>query len=56
LIHGRDPLTRKLAEEIIASQTTEIAAMRARLEILRRPPEAAPGAFPDLNGTRGVHD
>jgi len=56
LIHGRDPLTRKLAEEIIASQTTEIAAMRARLEILRRAPDAAPGAFPDLNGTRGVRD
>jgi uncharacterized protein (DUF305 family) len=56
LIHGRDPLTRKLAEEIIASQTTEIAAMRARLEILRRAPDAGPGEFPALNGTRGVRD
>ncbi|WP_237763289.1 DUF305 domain-containing protein [Thiobacillus denitrificans] len=56
LIHGRDPLTRKLAEEILASQTTEIAAMRARLEILRRAPDADPGAFPALSGTRGVRD
>lgn len=53
LIHGRDPLTRKLAEEIIASQTTEIAAMRARLEILRRAPDADPDGFPALEGTRG---
>ncbi len=53
LVHGRDPLTRKLAEEIIASQTTEIAAMRARLEILRRAPDANPGGFPALEGTRG---
>jgi uncharacterized protein (DUF305 family) len=56
LIHGRDPLTRKLAEEIIASQTTEIAAMRARLEILRRAPDGGPGEFPALDGTRGVRD
>ena len=27
LIHGRDPMVRKIAEEIIASQTVEIAAM-----------------------------
>lgn len=56
LIHGRDPLTRKLAEEIIASQTTEIAAMRARLEILRSTPDVGPGEFPALDGTRGVRD
>jgi len=56
LIHGRDPLTRKLAGEIIASQTTEIAAMRARLEILRRAPDGGPGEFPALDGTRGVRD
>lgn len=56
LIHGRDPLTRKLAEEIIASQTTGIAAMRARLEILRSAPDADPGGFPALDGTRGVRD
>jgi len=56
LIHGRDPLTRKLAEEIIASQTTEIAAMRARLDILRRAPDADAGGFPALDGTRGVRE
>lgn len=54
LIHGKDPLTRRLAEEIIASQNTEIAAMRARLEILRRAPNGEPGGFPALHGTRGV--
>ncbi len=56
LIHGKDPLTRKLAEEIIASQTAEIAAMRARLEILRRGLDADPGEFPALHGTRGTRE
>lgn len=54
LIHGKDPLTRRLAEEIIASQTAEIAAMRARLEILRRAADAGPEEFPALHGTRGT--
>ena len=31
LIHGRDPLVRALAQDIIAGQTTEISAMRQRL-------------------------
>lgn len=53
LIHGRDPLTRRLAEEIIASQTAEIAAMTERLKILRRGGESEPGGFPALHGTRG---
>jgi len=35
LIYGNDPLTRRLAEEIIASQTVEISAMNERLKILR---------------------
>ena len=56
LIHGKDPLTRQLAEEIVASQTAEIAAMRARLEILRRAPDAGPGEFPALHGTRGTRE
>src|SRR5215212_9300359 len=38
LVHGRDPLTRQLAEEIIASQTAEIASMQARLRLLRSGP------------------
>ena len=53
LVHGRDPLTRQLAEEIIASQTAEIAAMRERLAILRRGDDPDPGGFPALHGTRG---
>jgi Domain of unknown function (DUF305) len=54
LIHGKDPLTRRLAEEIIASQTAEIAAMRQRLAILRRTDDPNPGGFPALHGTRGT--
>lgn len=53
LIHGRDPQTRKLAEEIIASQVVEIEGMRRRLEILRAHPRPQPGDFPALGGTRG---
>ena len=53
LVHGKDPLTRQLADEIIASQTSEIAAMRQRLAILRRGEDMDPGGFPALNGTRG---
>ena len=51
LVHGRDPLTRRLAEDIIASQQGEIASMEARLRILR----SGPGApeYPALSGTRG---
>jgi hypothetical protein len=51
LIRGEDPLTRQLAEELIASQSTEIEAMRQRLAILRTP---VPEAFPALHGTRGL--
>lgn len=51
LIHGRDPATRRLAEDIIASQTVEIAGMRQRLAILRG--EKRENDFPALGGTRG---
>ena len=54
LIHGRDPLTRKLAEEIIASQVVEIESMKRRLAILRANKEAGAGEFPALGGTRGL--
>ena len=54
LIHGKDPLVRSLAEEIIAGQQAEIAAMQARLEILRRGPDPNPGGFPALGSTRGT--
>jgi len=52
LLHGRDPVTRTLAEDIIASQRVEIEGMRRRLAMLRagRRPE---DEFPALGGTRG---
>lgn len=53
LIHGRDPSTRKLAEEIIASQVVEIEGMKRRLAILRTTPALEQGGFPALGGTRG---
>lgn len=49
LLHGRDPLTRQLAEEIIAGQTIEVQAMQARLAALG----AATEEYPTLGGTRG---
>lgn len=51
LRHGRDPATRRLAEDIIAGQTIEIEGMQRRLAALRRP--RRPGEFPALGGTRG---
>jgi uncharacterized protein (DUF305 family) len=56
LIHGRDPLVRKLAEEIIAAQQVEIEAMKRRLMILRSRSDPEPGGFPALGGTRGQDD
>jgi uncharacterized protein (DUF305 family) len=53
LVHGRDPLVRRLAEEIIAGQQAEIQSMRARLAILRRGRDPEPDGFPSLGGTRG---
>jgi uncharacterized protein (DUF305 family) len=54
LIHGEDPLTRSLAEEIIASQQAEISAMKARLAILReKGKDPTPGDYPSLSGLRG---
>jgi uncharacterized protein (DUF305 family) len=53
LVHGRDPLVRRLAEDIIASQQAEIDGMRGRLAILDRGRDADPGGFPALGGTRG---
>jgi len=53
LIHGQDPLTRRLAEEIIAGQQAEIMAMKARLSILNKGADPDPGGYPALNGVRG---
>ena len=54
LQHGTDPVTRKLAEEIIASQQVEIEGMQRRLNDLRRGVSRTdPGGYPALGGTRG---
>ena len=53
LIHGRDPLVRQIAEEIIASQTVEIAAMRGRMSVLKNGPNPEPGGYPALGAVRG---
>jgi len=53
LLHGRDPVTRELAQENIAGQTVEIDGMRRRLALLRRQPAPRPPEFPSLGGTRG---
>lgn len=54
LLHGRDPLTRQFAEEILAGQTTEVLAMRARLAALQAGgPEYPTREYPTLGGTRG---
>jgi uncharacterized protein (DUF305 family) len=53
LVHGRDPPTRQLAEEIIASQQVEIASMQARLRSLASGPDKDGQEFPALSGTRG---
>jgi uncharacterized protein (DUF305 family) len=55
LLHGRDPLTRMLAEDIIASQVTEIQGMRRRLALLRAG-RGSEDEFPALGGTRGKRD
>jgi DUF305 family protein family protein len=54
LVHGEDPLVRQLAEEIIAGQQSEIAAMRARLQRLETAPHSRSGEYPALCGTRGT--
>jgi uncharacterized protein (DUF305 family) len=54
LQHGRDPATRRLAEEIIAGQTIEIESMTRRLAALRQGRiGGAVAEFPSLGGTRG---
>jgi uncharacterized protein (DUF305 family) len=53
LVHGRDPLVRQLAEEIIAGQQAEIRSMEARLRALQGGAPADADGFPALSGTRG---
>ena len=53
LQHGRDPATRQLAQDIIASQTVEIESMQRRLAQLRRARPGRAPEYPALGGTRG---
>ena len=53
LIEGKDPLVRRLAEEIIAGQQAEIAAMKGRLAILIEGADPHPDGYPALGSTRG---
>ena len=53
LIHGRDPATRRLAADIIASQQVEIAGMKRRLAMLRSKEAAGEMSYPELGGARG---
>ena len=54
LVHGRDPATRRLAEEIIAGQQVEIEGMQRRLAQLRSGDgRNVADEFPALGGTRG---
>ena len=54
LQHGTDPVTRKLAEEILASQRVEIEGMQRRLNELKRGASRTdPDGYPALGGTRG---
>ena len=54
LQHGDDPVTRKLAEDIIASQRVEIEGMQRRLADLKHGVKRSePGGYPALGGTRG---
>lgn len=52
LIYGKDPLVRKLAEDIIATQQIEIETMKSRLLILQKKPDPDPDGFPAIEGTR----
>lgn len=53
LVHGRDPLVRRLAEDMIAGQRTEIEAMQGRYARLKSGRDADPDGFPALGATRG---
>jgi len=54
LVHGRDPLTRQLADHILATQAIEIEAMRRRIHALASSPRGS--EYPTLGGTRGEAD
>jgi uncharacterized protein (DUF305 family) len=53
LVHGRDPLVRQLAEEILAGQQAEIISMTGRLAALRARGHEPATEYPALSGARG---
>jgi uncharacterized protein (DUF305 family) len=53
LLHGSDPLVRRLAEDIIATQAVEIQAMRERHAIINRRSDGEPDDSLVLGATRG---
>ena len=53
LVHARDPATRRLAQEILASQSIEVEGMRRRLAALRSNRAVDESGYPALGGTRG---
>lgn len=53
LVHGRDPVTRRLAEEMLANQGIEMEGMGRRLAALRGAGRRGARAYPELGGTRG---
>ena len=53
LIHRPDPMVRRIAEEISASPTVKIAAMRGRTAVLRAGLNPEPGGYTALGAVRG---
>lgn len=53
LVHGRDPATRRLAEDIIAGQQVEIEGMKRRLAMLRSKEPSREAPYPEIGGARG---
>lgn len=54
LLHGRDPLVRQLAVQIISGQQAEIASMQGRMASLRPRGGSKSDEYPALGGTRGT--
>lgn len=46
LLYGRDPVLRRMAQEIIVSQQQEIAVMQRRIDAMPSPPTNTPTAPP----------
>jgi YVTN family beta-propeller protein len=53
LLHGKDPVLRRLAQEIIVTQRQEIEVMRLRLAALNKAPRLRKSSRPDTPGVSG---